>query len=82
MNASRWDLNIAWGPAKLLQWATVVGLVDSAREESKARAVVEIYLEPEAIQTLLAPFRYHYDENRKSDLSTTARALSFYLALD
>jgi len=41
---SRWDLNVAWGPAKLLQWATVVGLVDSAREENKARAVIEIYL--------------------------------------
>jgi len=43
---SRWDLNIAWGPAKLLQWATIAGLVDSAREENKARAVVEIYCIP------------------------------------
>ena len=41
---SRWDLNITWGPAKPLQRATVVGLVDSAREENKTRAVVEIYL--------------------------------------
>ena len=33
-----------------------VGLVDSAREDNKARAVVEIYLEPGAMRTPLAPF--------------------------
>ena len=49
----------AWRPAKLLQWATVAGLVDSAKEENKARAVVKIYLEPGVITILLAPFRYH-----------------------
>ena len=38
---SRRDLTIAWGPAEPLQWATVVGLVDSASKENKARAVVE-----------------------------------------
>jgi hypothetical protein len=27
--------------------------------ENKARAVVEIYLEPRAMQTLLTPYRYH-----------------------
>ena len=27
-----WDLGATWGPAEPLQWATVVGLVDSARE--------------------------------------------------
>jgi len=54
---SRWDLSTAWGPANPLQWATVVGLVDSASEENKARAVVEIYLEPRAIPiTRLDPF--------------------------
>ena len=41
---SRWDLNITWGPAKPLKCATVVSLVDSAREENKARAVAGIYL--------------------------------------
>jgi len=56
---SRWDLNIAWGPTEPLQWATVAGSVDSAREKNIARAVVEIYLEPRVIQTLLVPFRYH-----------------------
>ena len=33
-----------------------VGLVDSAREENKARAVVEIYLEQGAVPTRLTPF--------------------------
>ena len=32
------------------------GLVDSASEENKARAVVEIYFKPEVIHTLLKPF--------------------------
>jgi len=36
-----------------------VGLVDSASEKNKARAVIEIYFEPGVIHTLLAPFRYH-----------------------
>ena len=37
------DLNTTRGPAEPLQWATVVGLVVSARATSKARAVDEIY---------------------------------------
>jgi len=41
---SRRDLKTTWGPAEPLQWATVIGLVDSAREKNKARAVVEIYM--------------------------------------
>jgi len=36
---SRRDLKITWGPAEPLQWATVAGLVDSASEKNKARAV-------------------------------------------
>ena len=36
-----------------------VDLVDCAREENKARAVIEIYLETGAIPTRLTPFRYH-----------------------
>ena len=43
---SRKDMKITWGPAKLLQRATVIGFVDSAREKNKARAVVRTYLEP------------------------------------
>ena len=44
---SRWhDLGSTWGPAEPLQWATVVGLVGSAREKNKARAVIEIYRIP------------------------------------
>jgi len=54
--SSRWDQNITWGPAEPLQWATVVGLVDSAREKNKARVVIENLHEPGVIQTLLAPF--------------------------
>ena len=34
----RIQMNKTWGPAEPLQRATVVGLVDSAREENKARA--------------------------------------------
>ena len=33
---SRWDLNIAWGPVEPLQWATLVGAVDSAREKNQS----------------------------------------------
>jgi len=33
-----------------------VSFVDSASEENKARAVVEIYFKPEVIHTLLKPF--------------------------
>jgi len=55
---SRWELNTTWGPAEPLQWATVVGLVDSARENIK-RAVAEIYLNrgryPLWAYTLLIP---------------------------
>jgi len=51
---SRWDLNITQGPAKPLQWATVVGLVGSVSERTKACAVVEIYL------TSLNRGRYHW----------------------
>ena len=41
---SRLDLSTTLGPDKPLglKWATVAGLVDSAREENKARAVAEI----------------------------------------
>ena len=38
---SRRDLKTTWGPAEPLQWATVIGLVDSASEKNKARVVVE-----------------------------------------
>jgi len=56
---SWWDLGTTWGPSEPLQWAAVVGLIDSASEKNKARAAVEIHLEPGVIRTPLAPFRYH-----------------------
>ena len=53
---SWWDLGTTWGPAEPLQWATVVGLVDSASEKYKARAVVEIYLNRGRYPLGLHPF--------------------------